>query len=110
MPDVSVFLWQNIPMDQNGDVADVFNRCPDWMIEVLSSGQSQMKVTKKVLRCLGYGTQMGWLIDPKARALVAYPLGAQPQYLEEEQDALPLPEFAHSLNLTLGDVLAWLRL
>ncbi len=110
VPDVSVFLWQNIPTDQNGDIADIFDRHPDWMIEVLSPGQSQMKVTKKVLRCLSYGTQMGWLIDPKERSLVAYPLGKQPRYLEDEQDALPMPQFARSLNLTLGDILAWLRL
>lgn len=47
VPDVSVFAWQNIPRDPNGEIANVFPLAPDWAIEILSPEQSQTKVTKK---------------------------------------------------------------
>lgn len=59
VPDVSVFVWDRIPRDENGEIANVFSLAPDWMIEILSPEQSQTKVTKKILQCLKYETQMG---------------------------------------------------
>ena len=38
--DVSVFVWDRIPRDKNGEVANVFPLAPDWTIEILSSDQS----------------------------------------------------------------------
>ncbi len=62
VPDISVFMWDRIPRKDNGGVANVFSIAPDWTIEILSPDQSQTKVTKNILHCLKYGTQMGWLI------------------------------------------------
>ena len=44
----------------------------DWTIEILSPDQSQTKVTKNILHCLKYGTQMGWLIDPEEKSVFVY--------------------------------------
>ena len=44
VPDVSVFAWDRIPRDEKGEIANVFQAAPDWMIEVLSPDQSQTKV------------------------------------------------------------------
>nr|WP_250122929.1 Uma2 family endonuclease [Chroococcidiopsis sp. CCMEE 29] len=49
VPDVSVFVWDRIPRDQNGEIANVFQSAPDWIIEILSPNQSQTKVTKNIL-------------------------------------------------------------
>lgn len=65
VPDVSVFTWDRIPRDRNGAIANVFQAAPDWTIEILSPEQSQTKVTKNILHCLKYETQMGWSIDPE---------------------------------------------
>ena len=65
VPDVTVFTWNRIPRDENGAIADLFKAAPDWTIEILSPGQSQTKVTKNILHCLDYGTELGWLIDPQ---------------------------------------------
>lgn len=43
VPDVSVFTWQRIPRDENGQVANVFKASPDWTIEILSPDQRQTK-------------------------------------------------------------------
>ena len=43
VPDIAVFLWNQIPRDENGEVANTFPAAPDWTIEILSSDQSQTK-------------------------------------------------------------------
>jgi Uma2 family endonuclease len=63
IPDISVFIWSRIPRKENGGVANVFSIAPDWTIEILSPEQSQTKVTKNILHCLKYETQMGWLTE-----------------------------------------------
>jgi Uma2 family endonuclease len=72
VPDVSVFTWHRIPRDENGEIANVFLAAPNWTIEVLSPAQSQTKVTKNILHCLKYGTQMGWLIAPDEQTVFVY--------------------------------------
>jgi Uma2 family endonuclease len=110
VPDVSVFTWNRIPVDANGDIANVFPFCPDWTIEILSPDQSSTKVTGNILHCLKNGCQMGWLIDPEERSLLIFPPGQQPELLEAEQDVLPVPTLASTLQLTIGDVFGWLKL
>ena len=39
VPDVSVFAWERIPVEANGDVANIFPTHPDWTIEILSPDQ-----------------------------------------------------------------------
>lgn len=110
VPDVAVFAWNRIPVDENGDIANVFPIHPDWAIEILSPDQSVTKVTGNILHCLNYGCQMGWLIDPDEQSILVFPPGKQPELLEGEQDVLPVPSVAINLALTVGDVFSWLKL
>lgn len=110
VPDVSVFAWDRIPVDDNGDIANVFPIYPDWAIEIFSPEQSPTKVTGNILHCLKNGCQMGWLIDPEERSLLIYPSGQQPEFLQEEQDTLPVPSLVADLHLTVYDVFSWLKL
>lgn len=110
VPDVAVFTWERIPLDQNGDIANVFQAAPNWTIEILSPDQSQTKVTGNILHCLKYGTQLGWLIDPDERSILVFPLGQQPELLREVDDLLPVPDFLKELRLTVGDIFNWLKL
>lgn len=110
VPDVAVFAWNRIPVDDQGDIANVFPVCPDWTIEILSPDQNPTKVTGNILHCLKYGCQMGWLIDPEERSLIIYPSGQQPEFLQEEQDVLPVPDLVANLQLTIADVFGWLKL
>ncbi|MHC5594468.1 MAG: Uma2 family endonuclease [Nostoc sp.] len=108
VPDVSVFTWQRIPRDENGEVANVFQAAPDWTIEILSPVQRQTKVTKNILHCLNYETQMGWLIDPEEQTVFVYIRNQQPVMLDELDALLPVPDFASELKLTVGDLFGWL--
>jgi Uma2 family endonuclease len=108
IPDISVFLWGRIPRKENGGVANVFSIAPDWTIEILSPDQSQTKVTKNILHCLKYGTQMGWLIDPDEQSVFVY-LKDQPTSVYDEPGIrLPVPEFAKDFSLTVEGLFSWL--
>jgi len=109
VPDVAVFTWTRLPIDENGDIANKFAAAPDWMIEIISPEQSHTKVTKKIIHALNHGTQMSWLIDPDERFIAAYPAGQQPLAFEETESVLPVPEFCRELQLTFGDIFDWLK-
>ncbi len=109
VPDVSVFVWDRIPCDRNGDVAKVFHLAPDWTIEILSPDQSQTKVIKNILHCLKYETQMSWLIDPDEQSVFVYTPNQQLEVFENPEDRLPVPSFAIELRLTVENLFAWLR-
>lgn len=108
VPDIAVFTWDKIPRDDNGEIANIFQTAPDWMIEILSPEQSATKVTKKILRCLDYETQMGWLIDPDEQTIFIYQSRQQPEVFDELEQQITVPNFAKELRLTVGDVFGWL--
>ncbi|MBD2604953.1 Uma2 family endonuclease [Scytonema hofmannii FACHB-248] len=109
VPDVAVFSWARLPVDENGDIANTFAAAPDWIIEILPSEQSHTKVIKKILHALNHGTQMGWLIDPDERFIAAYPAGQQPLPFEEIDGVLPVPDFCQGLQLKVSDIFGGLK-
>lgn len=110
VPDVAVFTWERIPKDDRGRVANRFEIAPDWSIEILSPEQSQNRVTRNLLHGLKHGTELGWIIDPDDETVLTYPAGQSPEFFEEPADVLPVPDFAIELQLTLGNLFAWLKL
>ncbi|MEB3177894.1 MAG: Uma2 family endonuclease [Nostocaceae cyanobacterium] len=108
VPDVSVFVWDRIIREENGEIANIFPIHPDWTIEILSPDQSYTKVTKNILHCLNNNTQMGWLIDPAERTMFVYQPKQQTEVFDELEALLPVPSFALELHLKLGDLFAWL--
>lgn len=110
VPDIAVFTWQRIPCDEKGEIANSFLLAPDWVIEILSPGQSQTKVTKNILHCLKHGTQMGWLIDPDEKAVLVYRSKQEIEVFDQSQVLLPVPSFASDLKLTVAELFAWLLL
>ncbi|WP_427161603.1 Uma2 family endonuclease [Aliinostoc sp. HNIBRCY26] len=108
VPDIAVFVWSRIPRDGNGEVANTFCMSPDWTIEILSPDQSQTKVTKNILYCLKYETQMGWLIDPEDKTVFVYRPKQETEVFDEADVLLPVPSFASELQLTVKELFAWL--
>lgn len=108
VPDISVFLWERIPRQANGGVANIFSIAPDWTIEILSPDQSQTKVTKNILHCLQHGTQMGWLIDPDDKSVFVYLPDRPTTFYDRPETYLPVPEFAKDFRLTVEDLFNWL--
>ncbi|MEM7066353.1 MAG: Uma2 family endonuclease [Cyanobacteria bacterium P01_B01_bin.77] len=108
VPDIAVFLWNRIPRDENGEVANTFSAAPDWTIEILSPDQNQTKVTKNILHCLRHGASMGWLIDPGEQTVFVYLPKQEPEVFDESDEVVPVPEFASELQLTIKELFAWL--
>jgi Uma2 family endonuclease len=109
VPDVAVIVWDNIPRDENGEIANQFLTAPDWLIEILFPQQSQTQVVKKILFCLKHGIQMSWLIDPSERTLFVYYPKQEIAVFEIGDDVgLPVPEFANGFELTVGGLFDWL--
>jgi Uma2 family endonuclease len=109
VPEIAVFTWDRIPLDDDGEVANVFNAAPDWTIEILSPEQSQNRVTRNIVHCLNHGCQLGWLLDPNDKTVLAYPPEKLPDFFENPDDLLPVPEFAKGLQVTLGELFDLLR-
>ncbi|MGB3239205.1 MAG: Uma2 family endonuclease [Geitlerinemataceae cyanobacterium] len=109
VPDIAVFTWSRIPLDETGDIANVFAVHPDWTIEILSPDRSQTKVTSNILHCLNAGSLMGWLIDPKEKSVFAYPEGQQPIFLNQPEQLIPTPAFITDFHLSIGKLFNWLK-
>jgi Uma2 family endonuclease len=109
VPDVVILKNENIPKDDDGEVANVVTTAPDWVIEILSPDQSTTKVIKNILHCLDHGTEVGWLIDPAEKMILVYQPDRQVQVVDILEDELIVPEFARSIKLTAGDVFDWLK-
>ncbi len=109
VPDIAFFKWERIPFDTDGEVANTFELPPDWTIEILSSNQSQTKVTDNILFCIRNQTKLGWLIDPEEKAIICFQPNQLPEIMRQPKEILPVPDFLE-LQLTVGQVFDWLKL
>ena len=110
VPDISVFIWEHIPRDLDGKVANLFEIAPDWTIEILSPDQNQTKVIRNILHCLSYGSQMGWLIDPNEEIVFVYFRDRTLVIFEDKSAVLPVPNFAEGFQLTVDQLFSWLEI
>jgi Uma2 family endonuclease len=110
VPDMAIFRTQHIPRESNGDVANVFNRPPDWIIEILSPNQSYTKVVRNILYCIDHGTEMGWMLDDlEEHCIFVYDSDKSVQVLDNTDMVLPAPKFAQTVQLTVGEIFDWLK-
>ncbi|NJR31861.1 MAG: Uma2 family endonuclease [Chamaesiphon sp. CSU_1_12] len=110
LPDVVVLRNENIPKDDNGEIANIVTMAPDWVIEILSPDQSTTKVIANIVHCLDNGTQVGWLIDPAEKMIMIYRPDRQVEIIDNLERELIVPEFAQSIKLTAGEIFDWLKL
>jgi Uma2 family endonuclease len=108
VPDIAVFLWENIVFNKDGEIEDNFNLHPDWTIEILSPEQKPNKVIGNILHCLSCGSQLGWFIDPDDSSILVILPGQQPQLLQGS-DRLPVLDRIQ-LELTASEIFSWLNM
>jgi Uma2 family endonuclease len=109
VPDVAVFQWYRLPVNEDGTIANVFNAHTDWTIEILSPEQSSTRVVSNILHCIDHGCQLGWLIDPDEQLVQIYSAEKHLSSLESPEDLLPMPDFVEDLKLSVGQLFGWLR-
>jgi Uma2 family endonuclease len=107
VPDIAVFEWARIPVDQNGEISNKVEIAPDWIIEILSPDQSTTKVINKILFSIKHGTKLGWLIDPDDKSVMIF----QPNQLPEikyNTEILPVLTVLGSWEISAADIFSWL--
>ncbi|WP_341527055.1 Uma2 family endonuclease [Nostoc sp. UHCC 0302] len=108
VPDVTILRWEHIEFDENGEPIDDVLISPDWIIEILSPDQSSNRVTGKILHCLKFGCQLGWLIDPNDRSIIIFQPKQQPELRQGIDDLTSLDGI--ELKLTVEQVFDWLKM
>ncbi|MEB3181611.1 MAG: Uma2 family endonuclease [Nostocaceae cyanobacterium] len=109
VPDITVFAWQRIPLDANGEIENTFEIAPDWTIEILSPEQSPTRVINNILFCLNQGTELGWLIDPQERMIMTFKPGQQPE-IKQDAENLPVLSLLGDWQLSVQQVFSYLSL
>jgi Uma2 family endonuclease len=109
IPDIAIVLNERIPVDDRGDIANAFDICPDWTIEILSPDQSATRVIDNILHCLENGCSLGWLINPQERSVIVYPAARQPRILRQPEALIPVPAFLEDFKLTPAELFRWLQ-
>ena len=103
VPDIAVFEWSRIPVDENREIANRVESHPDWLIEILSPEQSPNRVINKIIFSLQNQTKLGWFVDPGDRSIMVF----QPNQLPEvkyHNDILPVLNVLGDWQLRVADV------
>ena len=108
VPDISVFEWERIPVNENGEIENRFETYPDWVIEILSPEQHDARLTEKIIFCLNHGTKLGWLIDPEARLVIIFQPKQQPE-VKRDLDILPVLDVLGDWQLPTAELFQWLK-
>lgn len=108
--DIAVIRWQNLHIDPDGEISNLFHHPPDWIIEILSPEQSSMLVIEKILLCLKEGRELGWLLDPATKSIIVFENCSTQIYFAKTQIQQPLPVLKglEMWQITAKDIFAWL--
>lgn len=110
VPDISVFQIHHLPQDSNGEIANLFEIPPDWIIEILSPDQDVKYLMTKILHCLDHGCQMGWIIDPEDRTILTYPHNDRSRCFSQAETIVPVPDWAKAFQISIGELFGWLTI
>ena len=89
VPDIAVFEWSRIPIDEDGEIANPIEVAPDWIIAILSPDQSPNPVIKKIIFSIQHGTKLGWFADPRDKSVIAFAPNQMPEFISGT-DILPV--------------------
>lgn len=108
IPDIAVFEWSRLIVDEDGEIANKFQIYPDWIIEILSPDQFPNRVIDKIIFCINHGTKLGWFIDSNDKSVMVF----QPNKLPEvkyNNDKLTVLDVLTDWQITPADIFSWLK-
>lgn len=103
VPDIAVFNWNNLPLDETGKPKQDRALIPNWIIEIISAEDNSTRVINNILICLQQGTKLGWLIDVHEQKIITFPKGEQPE-IKQKDDQLIILEGLRTLKLSVADL------
>ncbi|QDZ40790.1 Uma2 family endonuclease [Euhalothece natronophila Z-M001] len=110
VPDITVFTWDKIPINEAGEIENTFNIAPNWTIEILSPEQSSTRVINNILFCLDQGSELGWLIDPDEKLVMTFFPEQQPKAYQNHNDILPYLSILPEFKLSVETIFSYLKL
>ncbi|WP_293334025.1 Uma2 family endonuclease [Microcoleus sp. CAWBG58] len=109
VPDIAVFEWSRIPLDEDGEIANRIEIPPDWIIEILSPDQSPNPVIKKILFSIRQGTKLGWFADPRDRSVITFQPNQMPEFISGT-DLLPVLSVLEDWQLSATELFSLLKI
>ena len=93
IPDVSFISWEQFP-DRKLPADPIPGLYPNLAVEVLSQSNTEKEMRRKLREYFAAGTQLVWLVDPKARTVRVYTSPRKSKLVREDQtldggDVLP---------------------
>ena len=82
MPDASWLTQEQWDGLSEAEHRGIMRRCPAFVLEVLSPGQSLKSQQQKMVHWIDCGARLGWLVDQQQSRLWVYRPGREPQELE----------------------------
>jgi Uma2 family endonuclease len=71
LPDVSFVSWRHFP-DRELPAEQILDRAPDLAVEILSPGNTEAEMQRKLREYFAAGTSLAWLVDPRTRTARVY--------------------------------------
>jgi Uma2 family endonuclease len=109
VPDVAVYLWERIPRDEQGEIANDFFTPPDLAVEVVSPKEGVTGLVRKCLWYVANGVRIALLVDPADRSVLVFRLGQAPAALRGD-DPIDVEEVLPGFSLTADELFRSLTL
>lgn len=107
VPDVAVYRWDRIPVDEAGRVADEFREPPDIAVEIVSSGQSVNAIVRRCVWYVEHGVRLAVSVDPADDSVLLFRAGRPPQALRGA-DRIDVDDVLPGFELTVQELFAGL--
>lgn len=108
VPDVSVYQWHRIPVDDRGEIEDDVMIPPDIAIEIRSPRQSRDRLTRRCIWYVDNGVGISLLADPRDHSLVRFLPGQASQLLTGD-DRIDLNDVLPGFHLTVRQLFDFLK-
>jgi Uma2 family endonuclease len=105
VPDVAVYLWERIPRDASGRLAQEVVLPPDIAVEVMSPEQSVRELTAKCRWYVANGVCIALLVDPERERVTVFRPNAEPRTLRGAE-RIDLDDVLPGFQLSVDDLFA----
>jgi Uma2 family endonuclease len=80
VPDVVLYRWERIPVDESGRLVNDFDVPPDLTVEIVSPEQSVNALVRRCTWYVTHGVGLALLVDPSDESVTAFRQETAPEY------------------------------
>ncbi|MEA2638692.1 MAG: hypothetical protein QOF51_86 [Chloroflexota bacterium] len=109
VPDVAVYRWNRIPVDDSGEVANTFPEPPDIAVEIVSPDQRVSTLLRRCVEFVDNGVVIALLIDPGDHLVITV-RADRPVQTARGDERIDLDDVLPGFELTAQQLFDTLRL